>query len=463
MKKIFFSIALVSATVAFAQKKEIAAAVKAIDAGDVAATNSQIAAAEAVMGGKTYLVEPAVLEQYYYAKGLALLKSGKNAEGAAYLAKMSELGKEKIYTGKDSSKNKVYYVGKAAADQSGIQGLKEDTYVPVLTSRIGNTINPLIEAANKTAMNAYTAKNYAAAAPKFKEVYDLLKAGGQDNKQYLYYSGLNYALADKKNEAIEVYNELINSGYTGVSTTYFAKNKKSGEVEPIDKVTWDLNKKMGASSEYSDFTSETSTSIEKELYETNAALMVDAEKYDDALALIEKGLKKFPSNSKLTELQGTAYYKSGKMDQFIANLKVQTEKNPSDANNWYNLGVLQSKDPATEAEAVKSYKKAVELKPDFAQAWQNLTYVTMGDDAKAIEDYNAAKKAGKTEAANKIIEARRARLAAALPYAEKWYESDQQNIDAVSLLKGLYMSNKKEAKFQEFKAKEAAMQAAGKK
>ena len=74
MKKIFFSIALVSATVAFAQKKEIAAAVKAIDAGDIAATNSQIAAAEAVMGGKTYLVEPAVLEQYYYTKGLALIK-----------------------------------------------------------------------------------------------------------------------------------------------------------------------------------------------------------------------------------------------------------------------------------------------------------------------------------------------------------------------------------------------------
>ncbi|MGZ5189238.1 MAG: hypothetical protein ACXWB5_07385, partial [Kaistella sp.] len=123
---------------------------------------------------------------------------------------------------------------------------------------------------------------------------------------------------------------------------------------------------------------------------------------------------------------------------------------------------LQSKDPAAAAEAVKSYKKAVELRPDFAQAWQNLTYLTMGDDAKAIDDYNAAKKAGKTETANKIIEARRGRLAAALPYAEKWYESDKQNIDAVSLLKGLYMSNKKEAKFQEFKAIEAALQASGK-
>lgn len=86
----------------------------------------------------------------------------------------------------------------------------------------------------------------------------------------------------------------------------------------------------------------------------------------------------------------------------------------------------------------------------------------MGDDAKAIDEYNAAKKSGKTETANKIIEARRLRLTAALPYAEKWYENDQENIDAVTLLKGLYLSNKKEAKFQEFKAKEASMKAAGK-
>lgn len=77
MKKIFLSIALVSATIAFAQKKEIAAAVKAIDAGDVATANAQISAAESVMAGKTHLLEPSVQEQYYYAKGLALLKSGK--------------------------------------------------------------------------------------------------------------------------------------------------------------------------------------------------------------------------------------------------------------------------------------------------------------------------------------------------------------------------------------------------
>ena len=70
MKKIFLSVALVSIAFASAQKKEIAAAVKAIDSENLAEAKNQIAAAEALIGNKTYLLEPAVLEQYYYAKGL---------------------------------------------------------------------------------------------------------------------------------------------------------------------------------------------------------------------------------------------------------------------------------------------------------------------------------------------------------------------------------------------------------
>ena len=57
---------MLTIALAFGQKKEIAAAVKAIDAGDTATTNAQIAAAESAMGGKTTSLEPAVLEQYYY-------------------------------------------------------------------------------------------------------------------------------------------------------------------------------------------------------------------------------------------------------------------------------------------------------------------------------------------------------------------------------------------------------------
>jgi tetratricopeptide (TPR) repeat protein len=459
MKKIFLSAAMLTVVFAFGQKKEIAAAVKAIESGDTAAANTQISQAESSIGDKTYLLEPSLLEQYYYAKGLTLLKTGKTAEGATYLGKINELAKSKIYTGKDSSKTRVYYIGKTAADASGIQGLKEESYVPSTTSKLGASLNPAIEAANKAALDYYNNKKYSESGPKFLEVYNLLNAAGQDNKKYLYYAGLTFALADKKKEAIEVYKTLIDSNYTGIETTYTAKNKKSGEVENLERTSWDLYKKMGATADYSEFKTETSKSVEKELYETTAALLIDSERADEALTLIDQGLKKFPTSAKLAELQGNAYYKTGKTDQFVNNLKVQLAKNPNDANNWYNLGVLQSKDPATLEEGIASYKKAVEIKPDLVQGWQNLTYSTMGDDGKAIDDYNAARKAQKTELANKIIEARRARLAATLPYAEKWYQLDSNNVEAVTLLKGLYLSTKDDAKYKEFKTKEETMKA----
>ena len=118
---------------------------------------------------------------------------------------------------------------------------------------------------------------------------------------------------------------------------------------------------------------------------------------------------------------------------------------------------MVSKDPAKQEEALGYFKKAVELDPKFANAWQNLVYVTIGDDEKTIDEYNKLRKSGKIEAANKVIEARRKRLAEALPYAEKWYESDPNSIDAVSQLKGLYTSLKNEAKAKEFRAKEESM------
>lgn len=222
MKKVVLSMALVATTFAFAQKKEIQAAYKAIEGNDLATAQSEISAAESAMGGKTYLLDPATLEQYYYAKGVALLKAGKTTEGAEVLSKIDDLGKEKIYTGKDSSKNKVYYVGKAAADASGISGLKEETYTPTTLGQLGNVVNPILQTANKDAMDAYNAKKYTEAAPKFAEVYNLLKAAGQDNKQYLYYSAITYALGGDKPNAIKTYGNLINSGYTGVETTYFS-------------------------------------------------------------------------------------------------------------------------------------------------------------------------------------------------------------------------------------------------
>lgn len=459
MKKIFLSLAVISATWALAQKKEVQNAYKAIESGDIAKAKSEIAQAEAAMGDKTYLLEPAVLEQYYYAKGLALLKSGDVKNGAAYLAKITDLGKEKIYTGKNENRDRVYFVGKAAADKSGVAKLKEEVYTPKLSNEARNHINPLLKTAGDQAYKAYQAKDYGQAASKYEEVYNLLKAAGSDDKLYMYYAGLNYALADNKDKAVEVYSNLINSGYTGVTTVYKAKNKKTGQVENLDQNSFEMLKKMGAASDFTDFKTEQTPSVEKELYETLGALYIDKGDYDQALQLIEKGLVKFPRSTKLSELQGTAYYKSGKTEQFVQNLKQQLATNPNDKVGWYNLGVLLSKDLSTMTDAENAFKKALEIDPNYIPALQGIFYnvYMLGDDGKVIEEAEAARKAKNLDKFNEILQKRRERFAKGLPYLEKWYSLEPKNLEIVSLLKGVYQTVRKEDKFKEMKAVEESL------
>ncbi len=454
MKKYFVSAALAAAVFASAQKKEIANAYKAVEANDMATAKTQIAAAEVAMGGKTTMLEPEVLEQYYFSKGMMLMRAGQNLEGAEYLSKIGELGKSKIYTGKDANRNRVYYVGKADADASGISGLKEETYTPTTATKLAGLINPMINASNSAALDAYNNKRYEEAGNKFLEVYNLLKAGGQLNGQTLYNAGISYAYANKGDKAINVFNDLISTGYSGVETTYTAKNKKTGKEESFDKTTWEVLKK---NPDYSDFKTATSPSVEQQIYETKAALLISENRNDEAIAFLDNATKKFPNNAKLSELKGNAYYKAGRTTEFVGSLKEQLAKNPNDAVNWYNLGVLQSNDPATAAEAENAFKKAVEIDPNMTNAYQNLTFLLMGDDEAAVQKIEAAKKSGNTGNYNKLVQERRTRFSKAIPYAEKWHSLDRQNTNAISILKGLYILTNNDIKLQQIKAREAEL------
>ncbi|MDQ0781916.1 M48 family metallopeptidase [Chryseobacterium sp. W4I1] len=316
-------------------------------------------------------------------------------------------------------------------------------------------VNAKLQEANKAAMDAYNAKNYTVAAPKFLEVYNLLKTNGQDDKIYMYYAGLSYALANNTDESIKIYTELINSGFTGVQTTYTAKEKKSGNVVNLDKATWELMKK---NADYSDFKTEQTASVEPDLYETLTTLLLNAKKPNEALVIIEKGLAKYPNNAKLKDAQSTAYYDSGNTEKFIVTLKEQLAKNPNDATNWYNLGVMQSKNPATLEDAITSFKKAIEIKPDFENAHQNLVYTVIGDDSKIVEQINATRKE-KPEEATKLIDARKERFAKALPYAEGWYKAAPESLDALTALKEIYIVTKNVDKIKDLKVKEAELKA----
>ena len=60
---------------------------------------------------------------------------------------------------------------------------------------------------------------------------------------------------------------------------------------------------------------------------------------------------------------------------------------------------------------------------------------------------------------DELLDERRKKVGKAVPYAEKWLTLEPQNLEVVSLLKGLYQTAHLDAKYQEMKALEATLKA----
>jgi tetratricopeptide (TPR) repeat protein len=461
MKKLLLSASLAMAGLAFGQEKEVKKAFKAYEDNDLATATAQMTAAEALLSNnKIYSLEAEYQEQYYYTKGMLLLKEGKNLEAAGFLAKAGEYSSEKLYRAKHKiSKEKVYVLGKAQADKLNADGnyeFKQEDYEAFSKPKISIAVNNLLQTTNNEAMAAYKAKNYGVASTKFEEVYLLQKAQGNAEAAFLYYAAVTSYSNKNYKEAIRLYKDLVAMNYTGVSTNYTAKNKLTGEVEDFTqkKAMWEVQKKTGL--EYSDFQEKQTPSQEIELYENLGLSLSEEKKYDECIATMDQALAKFPEHNKFTDIKSNAYFQSGNMDKFTQSLKDGLAKNPSDKTAWFNLAVLTSKDPNKAAEAEGYFKKALEQDPNYIPALQGIFYnVYLGDDAKAIADANTAKKAGKTEVFNKILADRKARFAKGIVHLEKWHSLEPNNKDLIGAMKGIYQSLGKTEKVAEMKALEA--------
>jgi tetratricopeptide (TPR) repeat protein len=461
MKKLLLSSTLALASMAMGQEKEVKKAYKAYEDNDLATAQSQLNVAEAITQNtnKFYTLEAEYQEQYFYTKGMLLLKEGKTLEAAKYLAVAGEYNTDKIYSAKHKeTKERIYVLGKTQADKLNADGkydFKVTEYSAFSRNKIQKNINEVLQKSNDDAMAAYTAKDYLKAASKFEEVYLLQKALGNADKTFLYYAALtNYAGKNNK-EAIRIYKDLLESGYTGIRTDYTAKKIATGNIETLDKTIWELEKK---GTEYTDFNEKQSPSQELELYENLGLALSEEKQYDECIMTMDKALAKFPNHAKFADIKSNAFFQSGNMDKYTQSLKDGLKNNPSDKTSWYNLAVLTSKDVNKLAEAESYFKKALEIDPNYIPALQGLFYnIYLGDDSKYIANANNAKKAGKMDLFTKILADRKARFSKGIVYLEKWHSLEPNNKEVIEAMKGIYQSLGKPEKVAEMKALEAAL------
>lgn len=440
MKKITLSLLTLFSILSFGQEKEIKEAFNSFENGNKAQAQTLIQQVDPVVLEKSQALEPDVYAKFLYIKGSTLLENGKNLEAAQTFSILSAYEQGPVYSLKNkSNKQKAFTLSKQEANNlqaQGFSGLKETKSGTNFLQKVLPVIEQKRQTIANQATEEYNAKNYAGSGDDFLEAHYLNKAAGSDDEIYMYYAAISYHAAKNNAKALELYKELINTGYTGKKTLYTAI--QNGVRVGLTEQQYNLFKST-PNSGFSDFKTEETPSVEAEIYSYAIAILSADKKYDEALTIAEKGLVKFPGDKNLNSQIGELYYQTGQTDKYINQLKGAVQKDPNDYISLFNLGVIYSKDPKTYDLAKSYYNKVISIKPDYAVAYLNLASLSLSPDKEIVEKMKAL---GSNKADQQkydvLLSQRKNMFKEALPYIEKAYEFDKKDIEIIQVLKEAY-------------------------
>ncbi|MCH3882516.1 MULTISPECIES: tetratricopeptide repeat protein [Tenacibaculum] len=413
MKKQILALTLGLMTVgAMAQKNELKAAEKAIKKNDFSTAVTAVTAAEALMSN----MDAKSKAKFYFLKGKAFAgkKDYKNAADA-----FNNLMKHEKATGK------ARYT-KEAAPMLGV--LKDEV--------------------QQKAFSFYESKDYKGASDTFYLRYLLEEKDTMflSNSAQLALQGKDY------DNALKYYSKLKDLGYTGIETQFLATNKESGKVENLgSKQQRDLMVKTG---KYIKPEDKRTKSKKVDIIKNIALILKEQGKTDEAINAFKEARASDPDDIQLLLAEAYMYNDLKQMDKFSSLLKEATEKDPTNPDLYFNIGIVNYNEKRGE-EAQKYFLKALELKTDYPKAHLMLaTSMLQKDDiiVKKMNDLPPSDMASYTKLENE----RKVLYTEIIPVLTKADELER-TIDTVRLLMNLHESLENEAKASEFRALYKAM------
>ena len=244
----------------------------------------------------------------------------------------------------------------------------------------------------------YNAGKFAEAAPMFKKAYDIAKSlGSADANEMLNLAATSALRAEDYNTALGYFTEVKNNG-----------------TETAD------------------------------LYRHLAACYNGLGNAEQAMAMINAGLEKDPSDANLILEKVNAYLKEGKGAEAVQDLTKLLELDPNNAQLLFVLGTIYG-DESNEGlydtdKARQYYEQALSIKPDYYDATYNIgvLYTTMAN--KYIEQANEITGFSKKEQDqyNSLIEQGNELLRTGLPYLKQAYDA-QPSDDVKNVLRSIYV------------------------
>ena len=145
----------------------------------------------------------------------------------------------------------------------------------------------------KRATEQYASRDYINASMNFYKVYKLRP---QDTI-FVYNAAISATLNKDYDLALNYYKELIELGYTGITTMYFATNKETGVKESFrSEENRDIQVKNGT---YKDPLEERAESKVGDISKNIAYILKEQGKTDEALKAIVKARRMFPKDLNL--------------------------------------------------------------------------------------------------------------------------------------------------------------------
>lgn len=280
-------------------------------------------------------------------------------------------------------------------------------------------------------------RDFKQAYSDFMESYRIKKhpAINQEDTTMLYNAAIMAQQGQMFDEALEINESLIATGYKGVNFTAVSAESGDTVIFPskpaLDKAV-NSGKFVNPSIE---------GDVRPDLYTTSAYLAL--EKGDTALykQKVAQGRAKYPENRALLTAELQLFFDNKEYDKALANLDQAIAQDPKNVVMYYNKGVILQNEMKRTDDALEAYRKALEIDSTYADALY-MTSIIYIDKANALGEkinelpISAEKQYKKLKAEQDGI------FEESLPYLERAYAANPSDGQVVSALMGVYRALK---------------------
>ena len=356
--------------------------------------------------------------------------------------------KDLVETSDDKIKAKYFFLKGLARYQNGAGSFEnkllsiddfnkakklEETSSKIYSTKVDNIFINLFNSFVDASRTSLESKNYKNSYLNLEAAYSVSKK----DTLYLYNAALLATEAKEYSTALNFYERLINLGYTGVSINYLATEKESGKEQVFqDMKSRDFSVDVIGTHESP--RDEMAKSVEIDMLRSIAAIYRNQQNFIKSIEYLEKAKIIDSNDINLILLESNIRWEMGEVDQYQKLISKALEIEPNNVDLIFNLGVVNAEKGNYE-DAISYYNKVITIDLNYTKAYLNAAALILDKEGPMIEEMNSL--GTSTADYNRYDELKIERenlYKKAIPYLEKVFELENDNLNAARTLRNIY-------------------------